>query len=490
MALTFARGMEKLGLPAEQMYEGRKLRAIGIHSKNRLEWVLTDMACWMTSVTSIPFYESLGDSGINYIIEQTEITTLFMSIEGLHRAIELKKKGQIRNIKNLVCFDDIPTDYYDKSDLNLILFRNIMEVGRKETEVELRDSEPEDIMTICYTSGTSGVPKGALILHGRFRDATASFVQYVIKGRLGPDTALISYLPLAHIYERTMVNLVIISGFREGFFHGVISELKDDIMECKPVFFSGVPRILCRFYESMMKSINSLTGFKRNLAKAAVKAKMAYYKSTGEVSHPLYDKLVFNKFREAYGGRIKVFFTGSAPLDGVITDHLKIFLSAFSIHGYGQTETTAPYTLSSYYDPDSFSVGVPVPRYKIKLVDVPEMGYFSTDTVNGVSIPRGEICAKGPVIPGYFKDPERTAELFDSEGWLHSGDIGLIMPNGCLKIIDRKKHIFKLQQAVYVAPEKIENILNNSPWVHQMFVYGNSYQSYICLLYTSPSPRD
>eukprot|EP00826_Nyctotherus_ovalis_P001382 TRINITY_DN1020_c0_g1_i4.p1 TRINITY_DN1020_c0_g1~~TRINITY_DN1020_c0_g1_i4.p1 ORF type:complete len:525 (-),score=122.02 TRINITY_DN1020_c0_g1_i4:378-1952(-) len=471
--------MEKLKLASEEEYEGKKLKLIAIFSKNRLEWVLTDIACWLTTTTNIPLYETLGEGGFCHIAEQTRYSTIFVSAEGLNRVIDLKKRGKLPALHNVVCFDDIPVDLYGKNELNLAHYMDVIELGQKETEVPLRNCKGEDIMTICYTSGTSGTPKGAIILYGNFRNKASAFSQVVIKEVIKSQDTLISYLPLAHVFERIMVHSIIMNGLREAFYHGVVSELRDDIMECQPALLVGVPRILCRFHDSIMKTINNYTGFKKSLALAAIKAKLAHYRSTGQVTHWLYDKLVFNEIRKSFGGRIKTIVSASAPLDSTITENLKIFLSAYYNQGFGQTETHAPISTSHIDDLDPASCGPPLPRGIVKLVDVPEMNYFSTDVINGVPTPRGELCTKGLIIPGYFKDPKRTAELIDSEGWLHTGDVVLITPNGCIKVIDRKKNLFKLQQGEYVAPEKIENILYSSPWVLQVVVYGDSYRNYI-----------
>eukprot|EP00826_Nyctotherus_ovalis_P050116 TRINITY_DN610_c0_g4_i2.p1 TRINITY_DN610_c0_g4~~TRINITY_DN610_c0_g4_i2.p1 ORF type:complete len:575 (-),score=145.67 TRINITY_DN610_c0_g4_i2:232-1956(-) len=471
--------MEKLGLAAEQEYEGKKLRTIGIFSKNRLEWVLTDMACWMTSTTSVPFFEALGEDGICHVADEAQFTTIFLSIDGIWKIADLKKKGKLPTLKNIVCFDEIPEEIKEKTDLNYICFKEIIEMGKKETDVPLKDCQEDDIFTLCYTSGSSGIPKGAIVLHGPFKDACLSFGQHLQRNNAGPGTTLISYLSLAHMYERCIIWIIIMFGFREGFYHGVISELRDDIAACKPNFFTGVPRIYCRFYEQMMKNINSLKGFKGQLVHAALKAKMAYYKQTGKVRHPLYDKLVFNKFRESFGGRIDTMLACAAPLDTVIAEHLRALVCAHLIQGFAQTEANASISLSDISDTDSSSTGPPAPHQKVKVVDIPEMGYLSTDVINGIPAPRGEVCVKGSMVPGYFKNPEKTAELIDSDGWMHTGDVALITPNGCLKIIDRRKNIFKLQQGEYVAPEKIENVLSHSPWVHQILIYGNGYQNYL-----------
>lgn len=469
-------------MPGEQDYNGKLLKTVGIFSKNRLEWILTDIACWMSSITNIPLYDTLGEDGICWIVEQTKLTTIFLSNDGINRAIELKKKGKVPTLKNLVCFDEISVDLKAKTELNLIPFQDIIKTGKKETGVVLRPGDVDEIMSVCYTSGTTGIPKGVIMRHREFKDTTSSYTNSGVLGSLGAFSTLVSYLPLAHIYERLMCSMSMMSGFRVGFYHGVVSELRDDMVACKPDYLAGVPRVLCRFYDAIMKNINSFTGFKKDFAQAVIKAKLAHCRTTGEVTHWLYDKLLFDNIRASFGGRLKLFLSAAAPMDGIITDHLKIFLCAFYAQGFGQTEATGPLSISYFDDVDSFSVGPPLPRYSIKLVDVPEMDYYTTDVINGVPMPRGEVCVKGPVTQGYFRDPEKTAAMFDSEGWLHTGDIALITPNGCLKAIDRKKNIFKLQQGEYVAPEKIENILVNSPWIQQLLVHGNSYQNYIVAL--------
>lgn len=488
LATHCARGIQKLGLAAEQEYNGKRLRTIGIHSRNRLEWVIADMSCWVNSVTSVPFYETLDPEGIFFIADQTQFSTLFLSLEMMNKAIELKKKGRLPYVKNLVCFDEVSLEMKARTELNIIYFKELLDLGKKATDVTMEECQRDTIMTICYTSGTTGTPKGTIIEHGQIRDNVSSLCFTGIFPSLTPGKSLISYLPLAHAYERLMICLTIMLGLKTGFFHGVVSELRDDMIACKPSFFSGVPRILTRFYDLIMKQFKELKGYKKALVQAAIKGKLAHYKSTGNVNHWFYDKLVFNKTRGLFGGNIEVIISGSAPLDTNISDHLKIFIGTYFCQALGQTEVTGACTFSYYHDIDSASCGPPLHRYAVKLVDVPEMQYHATDVINGVPTPRGELCVKGPMTPGYFKLPEQTAEIMDADGWLHTGDIALIAPNGCVKAIDRKKNIFKLQQGEYVAPEKIENILINCPWVMQILIYGNSYQSYLVALIVPIEP--
>lgn len=168
--------------------------------------------------------------------------------------------------------------------------------------------------------------------------------------------------------------------------------------------------------------------------------------------------------------------TGSAPISKEILSFLKIAFCCPISEGYGQTENAAAATITWGRDPTTGHVGAPYPSCDIKLVDVTEMKYTSKDKdENGNSCPRGEVCIKGPnCFTGYFAQPEQTKNTIDEDGWVHTGDIGTILPNGCLKIIDRKKNIFKLSQGEYILPDKIENAIVHSHYVQQVFVYGDS----------------
>ena len=171
--------------------------------------------------------------------------------------------------------------------------------------------------------------------------------------------------------------------------------------------------------------------------------------------------MVFNKFKAILGGRVRVMITGSAPISKEVLSFLKIAFCCQIHEGYGQTECGAPAAITWSREPLSGHVGGPYPPLEIKLVDVPDMNYTSEDKdENGVSMPRGEICYRGyNVFKGYFRQPEQTRDCLDSEGWCHTGDIGMFLPNGSLKVIDRKKNIFKLSQGEYIAPDKIEQKL-------------------------------
>jgi long-chain acyl-CoA synthetase len=222
---------------------------------------------------------------------------------------------------------------------------------------------------------------------------------------------------------------------------------------------------------------------KKRLFYAALAAKASNLES-GHLTHALYDKLIFNKIKAALGmDHLRFMVSGSAPLASNVMVFFRCMLGVPVVEGYGQTEGAAGATLGHITDMASIGhVGGPINCCEIVLMDVPDMGYMSSDKAHqGVPCQgRGEICIRGPnVFYGYYKDEEKTREAIDEEGWLHSGDIGLWTMSGNLQIIDRKKNIFKLAQGEYVAPEKIELILSRSLYIAQCFVYGDSFQSYL-----------
>jgi long-chain acyl-CoA synthetase len=214
---------------------------------------------------------------------------------------------------------------------------------------------------------------------------------------------------------------------------------------------------------------------KRQLFNYAYSAKLAALRESGELAHGLWDRLVFSKISAVVGGRVRFILSGSAPLSSNVQDFLRIVFSCPVIQGYGLTETTAVISAQDLGDTSSGNVGAPQICTEVKLVDVPEMGYTSSGPVQ-----QGEICARGPTIfRGYYKMPEKTAEDIDRDGWFHTGDIGQWLPNGALKIIDRKKNIFKLAQGEYVAAEYLETVYLKSKFVAQIFVYGDSFKNFL-----------
>jgi len=292
-----------------------------------------------------------------------------------------------------------------------------------------------------------------------------------------------SYLPLAHIYEILILTASLYFGAAIGFYRGDVLGLVEDIQALRPTILVGVPRVFTRIYDKITSTLNASL-IQRNLFSMAYNSKLSQLQSTGDDSAPVWNKLLFAKLAALLGGRVRVIVTGSAPLSPAVQDFLRICFCCKVIQGYGLTETTAVATATHVDDYTSGHVGAPSVCAEVKLVDVPEMGYTSA------SIPqRGEICVRGPVVfKGYYKMPEKTAEDLERNGWFHTGDIGEWQANGTLKIIDRKKNIFKLAQGEYVAAEYLETVYIHSKIVAQIFVYGNSLQNFLVAIVV-PDPE-
>ncbi|KAF9578145.1 Long chain acyl-CoA synthetase 7 peroxisomal [Lunasporangiospora selenospora] len=265
------------------------------------------------------------------------------------------------------------------------------------------------------------------------------------------------------------------AGGKIGYFRGDILLLMEDIQELRPTFFPAVPRLLNRVYAKLVSATIEAPGLVGALARRGVAAKLANLAAGKGVTHPLWDRLLFNKIKMALGGRVQVILTGSAPIAKEVLSFLRIAFGCVVLEGYGSTEgmATATITMADEYIPGH--IGCPRSGCELKLVDVPEMNYHSTDQPH----PRGEIWIRGDtVFKGYFKDEKNTQETIDSEGWLATGDIGFVDNRGCFTIIDRKKNIFKLAQGEYIAPEKIENVLTaRCNLILQIYVHGDSLES-------------
>lgn len=267
--------------------------------------------------------------------------------------------------------------------------------------------------------------------------------------------------------------LHLISGMKCGFYAGNTLKLTEDIGLLAPTLFPSVPRLYNKIYGKIKDGMNAATGIKAWLVKKAVNSKMTDLKNGKGFKHAFYDKIVFKKMKALLGGKIRLMITGSAPIAGDVLDFLKICFSAPICEGYGMTETCAGSVITFSNDPMTGIVGGPLQNVKIKLRDIPEMNYFSEGTDSDPT-PKGEVMIWGPsIMSGYFKNPEKTAESF-LDGWLLSGDVGCVFPNGAIKIIDRAKNIFKLSQGEYIAPEKLENVYVKSQFVAQIWIHGDS----------------
>ncbi|CAL4896943.1 unnamed protein product [Urochloa decumbens] len=445
---------------------------IGLYFINRHEWIIVDHACASYSYVSVPLYDTLGPDAVQFIVNHATVEVIFCMPQTL--SILLSFIAQMSCVRLIVVVggDDanMPSTPVT-SGVQIITFSRLLVQGKASPQ-PFRPPKPEDVATICYTSGTTGTPKGAVLSH---ENLIANVAGSSLNIKFYPSDVYISYLPLAHIYERVNQIALLHCGVAVGFYQGDNLKLMDDLAVLRPTVFASVPRLYNRIYAAITNAVKESGGLKEKLFYSAYNAKrQAIIK--GRNPSPMWDKLVFNKIKARLGGRVRLMSSGASPLSADVMEFLRICFGGEVIEGYGMTETSCIVTAMDIGDASIGHVGSPISSCEVKLVDVPEMNYTSDDQ----PYPRGEICVRGPTIfRGYYKDEVQTKEVIDEDGWLHTGDIGLWLPGGRLKIIDRKKNIFKLAQGEYIAPEKIENVYAKCKFIAQCFIYGDSFNSYL-----------
>ena len=473
-------GIRNLGLHAhKEQFRNYKIDFIGVHSKNNLEWILLDIANSCYGMTTMPIYDTLGEDAVDHMIEETELSTMFTTCDLIKKHVARMKAGKAKSLQTLVIMDEAllsPEDVKQLESVKWYKFSEVVEAGKKNI-LPYPEIDPDSIVYFSYTSGTTGAPKGAMVSNKNVVAMIGG--AELLLSYLNKNTVYLSYLPLAHVLEKIVFYQVTFLTGKYAMFGGDVQKLKDDLEILKPTIFVSVPRLFNKFHDVIKAKMNDLSGCSSVIAKKAVNAKMANVES-GKYTHAIYDKLVFNKTKGVLGGKVEIMLSGSAPLALPVKKYLKCSFSVPFVEGYGQTEALGGQFITDPAEKRMDIVGGPNPANEFKLIDVPEMKYFSTDKdEQGRPQPRGEICVRGAnVIPGYYKNEEKTKESIDADGWLHSGDIGMIVPgsNG-LKIFDRRKNIFKLSHGEYVAPDRLEQIFKSTRGVADIFVYGDSLKS-------------
>ncbi|XP_014251042.1 long-chain-fatty-acid--CoA ligase 5 isoform X2 [Cimex lectularius] len=462
-ARNFGSGLVSLGLaPNPNTF-------IGVYSQNCPEWILTEQAAYCYSMVIVPLYDTLGPDACSYIISQAEIEIVVCENDA---KCNMLLDRAPRHLKKIIIIKEASPATKQRAKnrgVEIIKFDMVEKLGAANSVPEV-PPKPSDLCTICYTSGTTGNPKGVMLSHENVVAGVCAVILQLGDHKPTADDTMISFLPLAHMLERCCENGMYLVGGSVGFFSGDITKLSDDMKALRPTVTPAVPRLLNRIYDKVMAEVNSSV-LKKILFNMALSSKHKELKKGIVRRNSFWDKTVFRKVQEQMGGRLRMMIVGSAPLAGNVLTFARCALGCMIVEGYGQTECCAPVTLTVQGDHVPEHVGPPVACCCVKLVDVPEMEYFA-------SMNQGEVCVKGTnVFQGYFKDQDHTSKTIDALGWHHTGDIGQWQPNGTLKIIDRKKHIFKLSQGEYIVPEKIENIYIRSQYVYQVFVHGESLKS-------------
>ncbi|TEB35960.1 long-chain-fatty-acid-CoA ligase [Coprinellus micaceus] len=425
---------------------------------------VVDIALQTYNKVGVSLYDTLGKDSVGDI-NHSHLTVVFTS--GDHVSTLLKLIPKTPTLKLIVSFDELPEEatkaFKEWAQTQGVEFQTLVEfeaIGKANVLPSI-PATPNAVASICYTSGTTNLPKGVVLSHKNLALSTYSNLY----GLELPDQGiLMSYLPLAHIYERICEIFTILLGARIGYSTGSPLRLLEDAQILKPHFFPSVPRVLNRVYQSAMAGGN-VPGLKGNLFRKAIATKLEKLHTTGIPTHAFWDRIVFRKIQAVLGGQVSLVVSGSAPITSDVMDFLKIAFACEVVEGYGLTECAATSTKNWPLDPTaSGTVGPPVPVNEVKVIDVPAM----------------ELCLRGAnIFSHYYKDEKNTKEALDEEGWFHTGDVAAIDDAGRVKIIDRVKNIMKLAQGEYVALEKIENLYSSVPISAQVFVHGDGLQSYL-----------
>ncbi|KAI1418211.1 acetyl-CoA synthetase-like protein [Hypoxylon sp. FL1857] len=459
---------------------------VGVWSQNRAEWQITDIGLTTQSLFSVSLYETLGPDASEYIIKHSELSCVVSSLPHIPTLLGLAPR--IPHLKLIISMDPLDggeqEGYTKLALLNGIAAQHGVQIwSLKDVEAlgakvahPMRPPRPEDILTINYTSGTTGNPKGVILTHSNCVAAIASARS---SGSYTDKDVTFSYLPLAHIYGRMIDQCGVTAGCAIGYFHGNMLEVLDDLKLLRPSGFVSVPRLFNRIAMGIRAQTIEATGVKGALSRRAIEAKKASMKlppGQAHNKHFLYDRIWTPKVRAAVGlDRCRSMVSGSAQLDPNVHEFLRAALGNYFCQGYGLTESYAAGSFQLDGDYSVGNVGGPMPGIEICLESQPELEYLVTDKPR----PRGELLLRGPFIfKGYLKNEEETKKALEPDGWFHTGDIAEIDELGRIKIIDRKKNVLKLSQGEYISPERIENVfMGNSNLIAAAFVHGEPSQS-------------
>ena len=464
---------------------------VGLWCGNRPEWQITDLACMSQSLFSVSLYDTLGADASEYIIRHANLACVASSLN--HIPILLKLKPRLPNLKMIISLDPLEAGEAPGLSKKALLSNLASDVGLKIFSIDEVEAlgaslnkpynppQPSDTITINYTSGTTGPPKGVVLTHAA---AVAAASSSIAAGYSDQNDVLCSYLPLAHIFERMNEGVALWTGSRIGYFHGDILQLVEDFKLLRPTSLPSVPRLYNRFGGAIRAATIDQPGFRGSLSRYIVATKMAnlHDKTNPTAKHALYDRIWGKKVTSALGlDRVKTMVSGSAPLDASLHDFMRVVFGNRFVQGYGLTETYAASLAQLDGDLSSGNCGAPLPSLEACLLSVPDMEYLVTDKPH----PRGELLLRGNTLfSGYYKNEEETQKAMTKDGWFKTGDICTIDSMGRFKIIDRRKNVLKLAQGEYISPERIEGVyLSGCNYLAQAYVHGDSNQSFLVALF-------
>jgi long-chain acyl-CoA synthetase len=440
----FANGLRLCGVR-----EGSK---VGILSTNCPEWAITDFATLMIGAVLVPIYPTLPPAQVEYILKNGDVEVLVAQDEAQYNKVKDRWPPLLRRVI-LIQGSGMSLDG------RVVSFSDVMEMGRNPrhglSPIDIHAIPDDSLATIVHTSGTSGQPKGVMLSH---RNIVSNVHAALTTLRVGPDDVSLSFLPLSHIFERTVGQYAALSVGATIAYAESVDTVTQNLLEVRPTILITVPRLLEKVYAKVQDNLAHAPGPVRNMA-----GKVAAHGQTGGLSYRLVDWLVYRKLRAALGGRIRYIVSGGAGLNAQIA---KFFMSAgIPIHeGYGMTEAAPVITANPFGASRPGTVGRPIPGVEIRIAE------------------DGELLVRGPnVMMGYYKQPEETAKTIDADGWLHTGDIAEI-EDGYVRIVDRKKNILVLATGKNVAPWPVENAIILSRYISEAVLIGDGRKYVACLI--------
>ncbi|MCB2218472.1 AMP-dependent synthetase/ligase [Desulfofustis glycolicus] len=462
--LMLARGLVKVGLKPED--------PVCIFSENRLGWAISDFGIQSARGIPVPIYATNTGKQAAYIINHCGAKIVFVSTKAQYEKL-LEVRDEIPGVELVISYERFIGDrsfpvytQYQLSEAG----EPLLPEEKVEIERMIDQIAQQDLITIIYTSGTTGVPKGVMLTQYNIMSNAQIGLKQL--GALKDQETFLSFLPLSHVLERTAgYYATLLSGQHVAFAEDV-KKVMENMVEVQPTWMVSVPRLFEKIYSRVHENAHQLSPLRRSIFHRALQVGRDYANKKyvdGQVDgllamqYRLYDRLVFRKIRDRFGGRLRGFICGGAPLDRTINEFMwAIGLPVFN--GYGLTETSPALTLCNLGAVRFDSVGKPLAMTELKLAE------------------DGELLVKGPqVMRGYYKSEEKTAEIF-SDGWLKTGDIARIDENGFVYIVDRKKEIIVTAGGKNIAPQPIENELKLDKYISQAIVFGDRKPYLVALL--------
>ncbi len=413
-------GLIKLGIMVKDSIEEQD--KIGLISNSRPEWLITDFAAQQSGAVLVPLYPNTNIEDIIYVFNESEVKYCFVNDKKTYQKL-IAVKEQIPSLKQVFTFVDVEGTNYWRQILSTPTTTESAEIERRKQAIH-----QDNIATIIYTSGTTGKPKGVMLSHRNIMSNVKN-TEEVITGIGIKDKRVLSFLPLNHIFEKTVTYIYLFNGYAIYYAEGM-ETIAANLKEVKPTLFVTVPRLLEKVYEKIMNTGSELTGIKRKLFFWAVELGDKFKLNS---SNPFYNtqlaianKIIFSKWRAALGGNVHAIVVGGAACPPKLA---RLFTAAQIpiMEGYGLTESS-PVIAVNRFEKENRRIGTIGPAIKNVEVKLAE---------------DGEILCKGEnVMVGYYKNPEETANVI-VDGWLHTGDIGTLVEGRFYKITDRKKELFK-----------------------------------------------